>query len=145
MLIEASIAFRTGRLRPAGVAASLARGPRLGVACRRPRSIRCDRVGIDLVLRRGATAVTATVAGRRLRLRPAGGDGGAVRAWTGDLERAGLDRPASPLHVSPQGGGRMIWAGYPPVFVSVRLEISHPRGRRTTGILPRVSLEPGWG
>lgn len=145
MLIEASIAFRTGRLRPVGVAASLIRGPRLGVACPRAGSIRCDRVGIDLVLRRAASAVTATVAGRVLRLRPAGGDGAAGRRWTGDLVRAGLDRPGSPLYVSPQGGRRRIWGGYPPVFVSVRLEIAHPRGGRATGIVPRVSLEPGRG
>ena len=145
MLIEASMAFRTGRLRPVGVAARLARGPQLGVACRQASSIRCDRVGIDLVLRRRATAVTATLAGRKLRLRTADGPGVAGRSWTGHLDRAGLGRPGSPLYVSPQGGERMIWGGYPPVFISVGLEISHARGGRTTGVVPRVSLEPERG
>jgi hypothetical protein len=146
MPIEASIAFRAGHLPPAGIGARLAHGPYLGVACLRASSIRCDRVGIDLVLRRDATAVTARVGGRRLELHTPGRDNGvAGREWVGYIDRAGLRRPGGPLHVDATGDRREIWGGFPPVYAPVRLEISYPRGRRVEGTLPRVSLSPDWG
>ncbi len=64
----------------------LAQRPYLGVACRVPNSIRCDRVGLAVWLRRGSAPVRAAVAGRRLRLRPASGR----RFQIGYLRRAGL-------------------------------------------------------
>jgi len=57
----------------------------------------------------------------------------------------GLGRRGSPFHVGSYGGRRRNWAGYPPVYVAVGLEIAYPGGRRVTGTLPRVSLSPGWG
>jgi hypothetical protein len=145
-MIDASIAFRAGHLPPAGVGARLSYGPYLGVTCRRASSTRCDSVGIDLVLRREAIAVSATVAGRELRLRSPGlHTGVAGKDWVGYLGRVGLGRRGSPFHAGSHGGRRRIWAGYPPVYVPVGLEIAYPGGRRVTGTLPRVSLSPGWG
>jgi hypothetical protein len=145
-MIAASIAFRAGHLPAAGVGARLSYGPYIGVTCRRPNRTRCDGVGVDLVLRREAVAVSATVGGRRLRLRTPGlHTGVAGRDWVGYLDRVGLGRRQSPFHVGSYGGSRGIWAGYPPVYVPVDLEIAYPGGRHVTGTLPRVSLSPGWG
>jgi hypothetical protein len=145
-MIDASNAFRAGRLAAAGIGSRLAYGPYLGVRCRKASSILCDRVGIDLVLHREAAAVTAWVGGRRVRLRTPGLHNGiAGRDWVGRLERVGLRQPGSPFHVEKDGGDPASWAGYPPVYVPVDLEIVYPRGRRVTGTLPRVSLSPGWG
>ena len=56
-LIDASIAFRAGRLeahRAPGL--GVLHGPHVGVACRAPNSTRCDRIGFDVLLRRRAVA-----------------------------------------------------------------------------------------
>jgi hypothetical protein len=144
--IEASMAFRAGRLPAAGVEARLSYGPYVGVICRRASSTRCDSVGIDLVLRREATAVRATVAGRALRLQTPGLHSGVPgRDWVGYLNRVGLDRRGSPFHVDSYGRSPKIWAGSPPVYLPVELAIAYPGGRRVAGTLPRVSLSPGWG
>jgi hypothetical protein len=146
MPIEASMAFRAGHLPAAGVEARLSYGPYVGVTCRPANSTRCDSVGIDLVLRREATAVSARVAGRKLRLRTPGlHTGVAGRDWVGYLDRVGLGRRGSPFHVDSYGRSPKIWAGYPPVYLPVDLEISYREGGRVTGTLPRVSLSPGWG
>ena len=146
MMIEASMAFRAGHLPPTEIGSRLSYGPYLGVTCRRASSIRCDSVGIDLVLRREAIAVSAAVAGRKLRLRTPGLHSGvAGRDWVGYLDQVGLARRASPFHVDPYGGNRGSWAGFPPVYLPVRLEIAYRQGERVTGIVPRVSLSPGWG
>lgn len=146
MPIEASMAFRAGRLRALGVASRLSYGPYVGVTCREANSIGCDSVGIDLVLRREAIAVSATVAGRELRLRTPGLHSGVTgKDWVGYLDQVGLDRPTSPFHVDPYGGNPGTWAGYPPVYLPVRLGIAYPQGRRVTGTVPHVSLSPGWG
>ena len=140
------MAFRAGHLPATGVEARLSYGPYIGVTCRLANSTRCDSVGIDLVLRREATAVTARVAGRKLRLRTPGlHTGVAGKDWVGYLDRVGLDRRGSPFHVDSYGRSRTTWAGYPPVYLPVELEISYPGGGRVTGTLPRVSLSPGWG
>jgi hypothetical protein len=145
-MIDASIAFRTGHLPAAGIEARLSYGPYLGVTCGRANTIGCDSVGIDLVLRREASAVTARVAGRELRLRTPGlHTGVAGRDWVGYLDRVGLGRPESPFHVDSYSRDPEVWAGSPPLYVPVRLEVSYPAGRRATGTLPRVSLSPGWG
>jgi hypothetical protein len=90
-------------------------GPYLGVSCPRPSRIACDRVGLDLVLRRDARSVVATVAGRRLRLvtpGPIPHDAGAVgRDWGGYLEDVGLRREGSPFHIPPGGRPPDRWGG----------------------------------
>jgi hypothetical protein len=121
-------------------------GPYLGVTCRTANRTGCDEIGIDVVLRREAKAVTAIIAGRRLALLTPGlHDGGAGKDWVGYLGDVGLDRPGSPFLLPGRHPGNGSWAGSPPVLLPVRLEISYPDGTRVTGTLPRVFLSPGWG
>jgi hypothetical protein len=124
-------------------------GPYLGVSCPRPSRIACDRVGLDLVLRRDARSVVATVAGRRLRLvtpGPIPHDAGAVgRDWGGYLEDVGLRREGSPFHIPPGGRPPDRWGGQPPVYLPMRVAIVYPGGRRETLRMPPVFLSPGFG
>jgi hypothetical protein len=121
-------------------------GPYLGVRCARPGSTHCDQVGIDVVLHREAAAVTAWVGGRRLHLQTPGLHNGVVgRDWVGYLPRVGLDRPESPFYIPLNGRNPGTWAGYPAVYVPVRLAIAYPSGDRVLGTVPRVFLSPGWG
>ncbi len=121
-------------------------GPYLGVTCREAGSTRCDSVGIDLVLRRDARAVTAWVGGRRLVLRTPGlHSSEAGRDWVGYLDRVGLGRPGSPFHIPSNGRSPATWAGSPAVYLPVRLQVAYPDETTVTGALPRVFLSPGWG
>jgi hypothetical protein len=121
-------------------------GPYLGVRCARPGSTHCDQVGIDVVLHREAAAVTTWVGGRRLHLQTPGlHNGVAGRDWVGYLGRVGLDRPESPFYIPLNGRNPGTWAGYPAVYVPVRLAIAYPSGDRVLGTVPRVFLSPGWG
>ncbi len=120
-------------------------GPFLGVTCAGPGSTRCDRVGIDLVLRHRADTVIATVGGRRLRLRTPGLHTGVKgRDWLGYVHRAGLERAGSPFRLPGGAHGSRKWEGDPPVYVPVSLAISYSGGRQTLS-LQRVRLGPGWG
>jgi hypothetical protein len=121
-------------------------GPYLGLTCRKPGSTRCDSVGVDVVLRREARAVTAWVGGRRLALRTPGlHSGEAGRDWVGYLDRVGLGRAGSPFHIPANGRSPATWAGSPAVYLPVRLEVAYPDETPVTGALPRVFLSPGWG
>jgi hypothetical protein len=121
-------------------------GPYLGVTCHQVGSTRCDSVGIDVVLRRDARAVTVRVGGRRLALRTPGlHSGEAGRDWVGYLNRVGLGRPGSPFRIPTNGRNAVTWAGSPAVYLPVRLEISYPDETTVAGALPRVFLSPGWG
>jgi hypothetical protein len=120
--------YPLGRLGIAARRLGVTYGPYLGVTCRKAGSTDCDSVGIDVVLRRDARAVTAWVGGRRLVLRTPGlHTGRAGRDWVGYLDRVGLGRRDSPFHVP------------------VRLEISYPDETTAAGTLPHVLLSPGWG
>src|SRR5829696_4426401 len=146
MPIEASMAFRAGRLPAGGIASRLAYGPYLGVTCLARNSVRCDSVGVDLELRRDAAAVTAHIGGRMLRLQTPGVHSGLpARDWGGRLNWVGLARRDSPFYVEPYGKSQTTWAGYPPVFLPVALEIAYPQGKHVEGRLPSVSLAPGSG
>jgi hypothetical protein len=149
-LVTASVAlggdYPLSRLGIAARRLGVTYGPYLGVDCRRVGSKRCDRVGVDVVLRRDARAVTAWVGGRRLVLRTPGlHSGEAGRDWVGYLNRVGLGRPGSPFRVPSNGGNPDTWAGSPAVQLPVRLVISYPDETTVTGTLPRVPLSPGWG
>jgi hypothetical protein len=121
-------------------------GPYLGVTCHRAGHIGCEEVGIDVVLRRDAKTVTAWVGRRRLALRTPGEHNGvAARDWVGFVRGVGLNRPGSPFRIPDNGRNRGTWAGYPPVFLPVRLAIAYPGGGTVAGTLPRVFLSPGWG
>lgn len=145
-LIAASEAFRSGRLPEVGIGSRLTYGPYLGVRCARPSSTLCERVGIDLVLRRKAAAVTAWIGGRRLRLRTPGWHTGVPgHDWVSSLDNVGFDRKGSPFRLPGNARRRASWAGYPGVYVPVKLEVAYADGERVAGILPRVFLSPGWG
>src|SRR4051794_16823944 len=47
---------------------ALQRAPYLGVSCRTPNSIACDRVGLAIWLRRPVTRLTATINGRTVAM-----------------------------------------------------------------------------
>lgn len=119
-------------------------GPYLGLTCRRSGERRCGEVGIDLVLREDARAVTAWVGGRRVLLRTPGlHNGVAGKDWVGYLQRVGLSRPESPFYLPTRHTQR--WIGSPPVDVPVRLKIVEPDDSTRIATLPRVFLSPGWG
>jgi hypothetical protein len=118
-------------------------GPYLGIRCWKPNATGCDRVGIDVVLKKRATRVVASLAGRRISLRTPGLHNGARgRDWVGDLAPAGLGRNGSPLYL---GSTKGRWEGDPPVFVPIRVTATRSDGRRHSVTFPRVQLRPGWG
>ncbi|HEX3324098.1 MAG TPA: hypothetical protein VHR65_03010 [Solirubrobacterales bacterium] len=124
-------------------------GPYMGVSCPRANSTRCDRVGFDLVLRRRAVAVAASVAGRSTDLISPGpvphnaGAGG--RDWGGYLDDVGLSREGSPFRIPANGRARGVWAGQPPVYLPVRLAVTYSGDHRVTFVFPRILLSPGFG
>ncbi len=124
-------------------------GPYIGVSCRHAPSTDCDRVGIDLVLRRTARSVSAVVAGRAVRLvtpGPVPHDAGANgRDWGGFIDGVGFRRESSPFYI-PAGGfapGRL--AGNPPIYLTVRIAVAYRGGRRERIAIPSVFLSPGFG
>ena len=124
-------------------------GPYIGVSCPRANSTGCDRVGFDLVLRRRAVAVAASVASRSIHLispgpvpHNAGADG---RDWGGYFDDVGLSRKGSPFRIPANGPSRGVWAGQPAVYLPVRVVASYPDGRRVAYVFPRVFLSPGFG
>jgi hypothetical protein len=123
-------------------------GPYMGVSCPRANSTGCDRVGFDLVLRRRAVAVAASIAGRSIHLISPGpvphnaGAGG--RDWGGYLDDVGLRRKGSPFQIPANGRARGVWAGQPSVYLPVRVVATYPDGRRVAFVFPRVFLSPGF-
>jgi hypothetical protein len=109
----------------------------MGVACPRPNSIACDRVGLAVWLRDEATAVSAEIDGRRFELDdPEWADW--PRGFAGYLQPAGLRDGA--LRV-PARGDR--WLGYGEVSARVRLRVTRGDGVRVTEV--DVPLRAGWG
>jgi hypothetical protein len=123
----------------------LAGAPYLGVACREPNSLACDRVGLAVRLRAPAVAVSATIDGRPLQLDDPDWSGpvhaGRRRLLAGFLHPAGL--LSGPLAPQPDDGpGR--WVGRRPVEAGVGLTIAvTPMHYVRTSL--RVRLAPGWG
>jgi hypothetical protein len=124
-------------------------GPYIGVSCPRADSTACDRVGFDLVLRRRAVGVAASVAGRSIHLVSPGpvphnaSAGG--RDWGGYLDNPGLGRRGSPFRIPANGRARGVWAGQPSVYLPVRVVATYPDGGRAAFLFPRVLLSPGFG
>ena len=116
----------------------------MGVRCGVPNWIGCDRVGLAVWLRRPAMAVSATIAGRAVRLDQhavMGPAGVPRRVFDGELDHAGI---TSRLHVHPVPGTRQKWYGAGQPSAVVRLRIRDADGRTTITRL-RVALAPGWG
>ena len=119
----------------------LARAPYTGVACPRPNSIACDRIGVAIWLNARASRVSAVAGGRRLRLQPGGFGGRSQNPWIGYLQPAGLLDGV--LKVTPDRG-RFYWTGAHPKDVDLRLSIRRRDGSLETTRL-QVPLRAGWG
>jgi hypothetical protein len=131
-LVHAAAALRGARLVDSRAhRLGLEYGPYLGISCPRPSRRACDRIGIDIVLRREARSVAVIVAGRRVQLvtpGPVPHDAGAVgRDWGGFLENAGVRREGSSPHLP------------------VRVAIVYPGGRREMLRMPQVRVSSGFG
>ena len=112
--------------------ALLDHAPYLGVACRRPDSTRCDRIGLAVWTRRDVDALRGSVGGRRLALRYVG-PGGSAAMFVGYLHPAGLRDLRLPLH----------WEGRRRPSLRVRLWATLGGQEGTTTL--RVPLQAGWG
>lgn len=108
-------------------------GPYLGMRCRHVGYGRCGRVGIDVVFRRDATSVAATIGGQTIRLRTPGlHDGVEYRDWVGTFTHADL----------PSGRhnrNREL------AYVPVELRVEFASGRRAHLHFPHVLVSSGWG
>jgi hypothetical protein len=120
----------------------LARAPYMGVSCDgRPSWIGCDRVGLYVYLTHDVARLTASIEGRGVRMRPAGGGEDARHDWEGFLKPAGLID--GPLKVRPDRG-RYHWFGRRPVYGRVRLTAFDDEGKSATRRL-RLRLAAGYG
>src|SRR5437870_4977306 len=104
----------------AGFLAALSLGlyqePMIGVACPGPNVTTCGRIGVAVWLTRPATAVTAELAGARVRMHAGGFGGQGPTYWEGyvHISPARLRLPAH-------------WYGTKPVrILSLRLTIRYP-------------------
>jgi hypothetical protein len=109
-------------------------GPYIGLRCGHPVPKRdCERIGIDLVLRRPATRVVAVAGGQRIALRTPGLHTGVRRHdWVGTFSKAGL----APYHYE---------AGSSVTRVPIELRVYFASGRHAQARFPGVFLYPGWG
>lgn len=140
--------------------AVLSRSPYLGVRCRVPNSIACDRVGLAVWLKRPAVSVTARINGAALVLDSYGAAAVSARVprrqFTGFLHPAGI---VSRLHVRPVNGNLVTTShGQTQVSVShqmwygesnarsplIELTIRTSTGKTLITRL-RVGLAAGWG
>ncbi len=118
------------------------REPYLGVACRTPNSIACDRVGLALWLATPAARVTATIGGRTFALDDETWSDPRGDLHIGYLRRAGLSG-TGPLGVTPdEPPERLVRADAARPLVHLRIT---RRDGRTETTRVRVGLHPGWG
>jgi hypothetical protein len=111
----------------------------MGVSCHRANWIGCDRVGLAVWLKRPARMVSATIAGRPLRLDDKAWSVRRERMYAGFLQPAGLRRR---LHVRADADD--TWGGSPTPTPVVTLRVVYPSGGAVTTRL-RVPLMAGWG
>lgn len=123
----------------------LARQPYMGVACRWPNLVSCDRVGLAVWLKRPAESVTATVSRQPLTLKPAGIPapplGQREAMFTGFLQKPGLLKILGEKLLGPPGAG---YAFLSQPSLKVRLQVDYGHGQLVT-TTTETSLEPGWG
>jgi hypothetical protein len=117
------------------------RPPYAGVRCARGNSIACDRISLAVWPAGQPERLTATIAGRRITMRPPSRSLGRSY-WEGTLDHAGVLLPG-PLHVIPDRG-RFYWSGRHPRPFSLDLFASY-RGKRDAAARVRILLRPGWG
>lgn len=147
-LVEASKAAEGGASADESSGRFMVRyGPDIGVACRRANSVRCDRLGFDVVLREPATRVSVSIAGRPIHVVTPGPVSHAAargKDWGGFLQDAGFTRRGSPLFIRTHGS-RDRWVGEPPVRADIRITATFSSGRSVTKTFRSVNLRPGWG
>jgi hypothetical protein len=137
---------------------ALQRAPYIGVSCRTPNSIACDRVGLVIWLRRPVARLTATINGRTVAM---GLPCGAARyhetcsSYCRHVVRdqpcgthfEGFLRPAGlldgSLKVKPDRG-RYHWIGTHETIGTVRILATYRDGETAT-ITKRVRVSAGWG
>jgi hypothetical protein len=127
------------------------REPYMGVSCRRPNSIACDRIGLAVWTKDPFVAVSATI-GRRTFTLPWGDAGYCCRPedrsrqprrqFIGFLYRAGMRGPG-PLAVRVENG-RNRFTGVHPTSAQVRVVATYSDGARQATTV-RLGLAPGWG
>ena len=125
-------------------ARAFAQAPYMGIACRLPHWIACDRIGLAVWLSRPAT-VTAIIAGQRFALdnptwsnvaRP-----GHLYMYAGFLKSAGLSHR---LGVVPSSKWNNSWLGANPPSPLVRFQIDYRTGQLVS-TEQHVYLSAGWG
>lgn len=109
-------------------------GPYLGLRCTPPvAKADCERIGIDIVLRRPAATVVAVAGDQKIHLRtPGKHDGVPEHDWVGTFTDAGI----APGSYEP--GTNVTWVG-------VELRVRFADGTRRHAVFPHVLLAPGWG
>jgi hypothetical protein len=125
---------------PATQQLSMSALPFLGVACRIPNSIACDRVRIGVWLDRPAKRVTVQLVGRRVTLRAETNDP-RRQLWLGYLDGAGLTHGPLDVHLA---AGQSRWYGIPPVWTRVLVEAWFSNGRTAT-LAGTNQLHAGFG
>lgn len=133
-----------------GASLRLAQEPYAGVRCPQPNSIACNRIGLAVWLVRPAVRLTATIAGKPIRMAiPSRYCHGHVSYYCarscyfeGSLRPAGLLAPG-PLHVRPDVG-KYHWEGRHPRALLVRLVAFYGDGRNASTTV-RIWLHAGWG
>ena len=79
--------------------------PYMGVACRTPNSIRCDKIGLAVWIATRAERLTAAIEGRAVKMKRTAPAAGRGQRWEGFLRPAGiidgrLEGPTRPGKVS---------------------------------------------
>ena len=137
---------------------ALKREPYIGVSCRVPNSIACDRVGLAVWLRQPAARLTATINGGTVAMGlPCGSatyretcskycrlvarDQPCGTYFEGFLRPAGLLN--GPLQVKPDRG-RYYWIGKHETIGLVHMIATYRNGKTAT-IKLRVPVRAGWG
>jgi protein MpaA len=121
-------------LRRRELSLALAHRPYMGVACRTPNSIECDRVGLAVYLpkRRPAEHLAASINGQALKMSVPAGVATHGIYFEGFLHPAGL-----------KSGRLKVTAGQP-VFAKVRIT-AYYRDRPARSTTRHLALAPGWG
>lgn len=146
-----------GRVGPAAHLA-LKRQPYIGVSCRTPNSIACDRVGLAIWLRRPVTRLTATINGRTVAMGLPCGSARYRETCTSYCQHVARDQPCGtffecflrpaglingPLKVKPDRG-RYHWIGKHGTAGLVRMTATYRDGT-TAELNVRAPVMPGWG
>lgn len=113
--------------------------PFLGVACGKPNSIVCDRVGVGVAINPQATLIVVQLAGRLVALSPPNPPTSDL--WLGYLQGVSFRHGPLRIHIPP---GNVLWFGSPEVCPRVRVTAFLPDGTAAT-IAGRVLLHPGFG